>query len=76
MQNFSIDSNFDFYIKLKSGIEIFFGIKYTEDKFSSVKNEEPYDKEYEIYSKIMENNDSIASEYKEIDKFYPIPSPA
>lgn len=40
-------TNFDFYIKLKSGKQIFFEIKYTESGFGKQKASEVYQKKYE-----------------------------
>lgn len=45
-------TNFDFSISLKSGREIYFEIKYSENRFGSVKDKEQYRRKYkEVYRK-------------------------
>lgn len=48
-------TNFDFYLKLKSGKEVLFEIKYTEDGFGKVTDDPKYQKQYKnVYQKMLE----------------------
>lgn len=48
-------TNFDLYVKLESGRQIFFEVKYTEDGFGKVTNDPTYLKKYqEIYKARLE----------------------
>lgn len=49
-------TNFDFYLKLKSGKEVLFEIKYTEDGFGKVTDDPKYEKQYQnVYQKMLED---------------------
>jgi hypothetical protein len=62
--------NFDFYIKLKSGVRIFFEIKYTERDFGKAKNDTAHRKKfYNIYLPILKENKSIRSRWKTEERF-------
>lgn len=58
-------TNFDFYIKLKSGITIYFEIKYTENEFGKAEHDvEHKDKFNNIYKSILEKNKAIKETFK------------
>jgi hypothetical protein len=44
-------TNFDFYIKLQSGRQLFFEIKFSENEFGKVKDEDKYRQKYEAVYK-------------------------
>ncbi|MGK7376364.1 PGN_0703 family putative restriction endonuclease [Planococcus sp. 1R117A] len=47
-------TNFDFYLKLKSGREVLFEIKYTENGFGKVTNHIKYEEQYQnVYQKML-----------------------
>ncbi|NLE23941.1 MAG: hypothetical protein GX625_01155 [Clostridiaceae bacterium] len=56
-------TSFDFYIKLLSGIEVFFEIKYTEEGFGKTDIDDKHKRKYEEkYKKVLEANDEINQE--------------
>lgn len=65
-------TNFDFYIKLNSGIEIYFEIKYIENEFGKAEHDNGH-KEYkdkyklkfhETYMPLLKNNPAIKEDFK------------
>ncbi|WP_108669150.1 PGN_0703 family putative restriction endonuclease [Peribacillus acanthi] len=72
IMNFEEGTNFDFYIKLRSGKQIFFEIKYTESKFGKVKSSEKYIKKYnEVYKyRLFEKLKSDLNQYEELIRNY------
>ncbi|WP_315118263.1 PGN_0703 family putative restriction endonuclease [uncultured Clostridium sp.] len=63
-------TNFDFYIKLKSGIKIYFEIKYTENEFGKAQNDEAHkDKFREVYKPLLYNNEAIKEIFKTEEYF-------
>ncbi len=72
-------TNFDFYIKLDSGTNIYFEIKYTENNFGkadlngALKSKDPdkYAKKYkDLYKPLLANNPAINKDYKTEAEFY------
>lgn len=63
-------TNFDFYIKLTSGIKIYFEIKYTENEFGKVKHDEEHKNKFnDIYMPLIKNNPAIKDSFKTEDIF-------
>ena len=63
-------TNFDFYIKLNSDVEIYFEIKYTENEFGKTEpDKEHIDKFHETYVPLLKNNPSIKEDFKTEEKF-------
>ncbi|MEW9096003.1 MAG: hypothetical protein AB2417_13060 [Clostridiaceae bacterium] len=63
-------TNFDFYIKLKSGIKIYFEVKYTENEFGKAQNDEVHkDKFREVYNPLLYNNEAIKGIFKTEEYF-------
>ena len=63
-------TNFDFYIKLTSGIKIYFEIKYTENEFGKAKHDEEHKNKFnDIYMPLIKNNPAIKESFKTEDKF-------
>lgn len=74
--NIGRKTNFDFYIKLDSGIKIYFEIKYTENGFGKVKKDKEHKvykdhkkKFYDIYMPLIKNNHAIKESFKTEEKF-------
>jgi hypothetical protein len=65
-------TNFDFYLKLKSGRQLFFEIKYTETKFGKVTSGLKYQQKYQdIYKHSLANKiRSGVNEYEELVNHY------
>jgi hypothetical protein len=63
-------TNFDFYIKLKSGKQLFFEVKYSEHEFGKVLPSEKYQKKYnEIYKERLKGKIRAGmNEYEELVK--------
>jgi len=68
--------NFDFYMKLDSGIKIYFEIKYTENGFGKIKKDKEHKvykdhkkKFYDIYMPLIKNNPAIKESFKTEEKF-------
>lgn len=58
-------TNFDFFIKLQSGIEIYFEIKYSEDNFRSASNDDSHKWKFKyVYEKFLGNLLFISEETK------------
>lgn len=71
--NFSEGTNFDFYLKLDTGEQIFFEIKYTEDGFGKTHPDNAHPKKYEtkweeIYKSHLAN--SLLLQAMDKDTFY------
>lgn len=63
-------TNFDFYIKTKNDINIYFEIKYTEYDFAKAKKDDKHkDKYKKVYERLIINNPAINDEYKKQDVF-------
>lgn len=74
-KNSTIDSkggrnptNFDFYLKTKSNKEFFFEIKYTEQGFGSVKNDDDHISKYDSVYK--DNFEAITPDYQQMNIFF------
>lgn len=65
-----LKTNFDFYIELKSGIKIYFEIKYTENGFGKVEHNPKYkDKFNNIYKVKLAANTAIKETFKSEEYF-------
>lgn len=63
-------TNFDFYMKLNSGIKLYFEIKYTETSFGKAKHDPGHkNKFYSTYYELLHNNPAIKGSYKSEDFF-------
>ncbi len=63
-------TNFDFYIKLTSGIKVYFEIKYTENEFGKARLDENHKNKFsDIYMPLIMNNPAIEDHFKNQDKF-------
>ncbi len=65
-------TSFDFYMKTKAGVSIYFEIKYTERKFGDAKNDEKHrDKFQSIYlPALTEKADLISKKYHDMMVFF------
>lgn len=64
-------TNFDFYIKLKNNIKVYFEIKYTEGEFGKTQNDEDHtDKFNEVYKTMLSNSKVIKQKYKTKEFFF------
>ncbi|RNF39607.1 PGN_0703 family putative restriction endonuclease [Planococcus salinus] len=65
-------TNFDFYLKLKSGKEVLFEVKYTENGFGKATDSERYQKQYRnVYRQMLAGKiQSGVSEYHALIKNY------
>ena len=64
-------TNFDFYINSKSGENIYFEIKYTEDGFGRAKDDEAHRGKFRFtYEKLLDNNPYIQNDFKTMDNFF------
>jgi len=63
-------TNFDFYLELTDGKQIFFEVKNTEQKFGKAKNDRRHTEKFETtYQPLLSSNPFILEEYKEITPF-------
>lgn len=63
-------TNFDFYIKLTSGVKIYFEIKYTENEFGKAKQDKEHKNKFnDIYMPLIKNNPAIVDSFKTEDIF-------
>ncbi|MBU3112692.1 PGN_0703 family putative restriction endonuclease [Clostridium lacusfryxellense] len=63
-------TNFDFYIKLTSGIKVYFEIKYSENEFGKAKHDEEHKNKFnDIYMPLIKDNPAIEKSYKTEDIF-------
>jgi len=64
-------TNFDFYIKTKKGINLFFEIKYTERKFGSAKNDEHHRNKFKSdYMPALKKSTHISEPYHDEKLFF------
>ncbi|NLY76698.1 MAG: hypothetical protein GX080_01255 [Tissierellia bacterium] len=69
-EGMSRKTNFDFYINLKSGIEIFFEIKYTESSFGKAVRDDRHKENYnKVYKRILDKNNAIKQEHSNEEFF-------
>ncbi|MEQ8154358.1 MAG: hypothetical protein ABRQ25_05675 [Clostridiaceae bacterium] len=65
-KNYGRKTYFEFYIKLNSGVKIFFEIKYTENEFGKAKDDDEHKTKYrDIYMPLLMNNPAINDKFKE-----------
>jgi len=65
-QSSSKKTNFDFFIKTNSGINIYFEIKYTENEFGTAEKNQGHSEKYEkTYKKLLLENPAINDEMKD-----------
>lgn len=62
-------TQFDFYMKLKSGINLYFEIKYTEDGFKTKKSGD-YKSHFHKYELLLTNHPAIHHAYQACEPFY------
>lgn len=63
-------TNFDFYIKLTSGVKIYFEIKFTENEFGKAKHDVEHKNKFnDIYMPLIKNNPCIKEIFKTEDIF-------
>lgn len=63
-------TNFDFYIKLVSGINLFFEIKYTENGFGKPKHDAEHKNKFKnTYKPLLDKNPAIKKEFKNESTF-------
>jgi hypothetical protein len=63
-------TSFDFYVETKSGIKIYFEIKYCENGFGKAKHDKEHkDKFNKVYKELLENNKSIKKAFKTEEYF-------
>jgi hypothetical protein len=64
-------TNFDFYIQSDTKESIFFEIKYTENGFNRVEDDEEHIEKYKFtYKKLLDNNPYIHNDFKNMNKFF------
>lgn len=58
-------TNFDFYIELKSGVKIYFEIKYTENEFGKAKHNTEYKNKFNsMYKELLKKCSAIKADFK------------
>ena len=63
-------TNFDFYTRLRTGIKLYFEIKYTEAGFGAAKNDAEHQAKFcEAYLPLLQNNLAINNDLKNVDFF-------
>jgi hypothetical protein len=63
-------TNFDFYIKLKSGDQVYFEIKYTEKSFGKAKKDKEHKNKFnDVYKPLLDSNKAINEQCKTEDYF-------
>jgi len=63
-------TNFDFYFETKGGRQFFFEVKYTEDGFATVPQDQNYsDKFNAVYKPLLDKNPAIEDQYKTKEYF-------
>ena len=63
-------TNFDFYLELTDGKQIFFEVKYTEQEFGKAKHDQRHIEKFEkTYLPLLRNNPFICEEFKTVNMF-------